>query len=301
MFAGFRFFPHYFIQLHVPLALAAAPWLDEVIRRPLSRAGRLVIAWTAVMLVGFTVANAVLYLGPPGTVYSERLPVYREVAERLRADACAPGATLFVWGFAPNLYYYADLRPASRFVALTQARLTGYIPGNLASNRGDIAAEGGGGAGALGLADGDLERHRATFIVDTAPANLYRWGRYPISDYPRLQRYVDDQFDLVETIREVRIYRRRGCEASGGSAVRRSKGGYRVWSTLMSSRFAVGEEVQTPHGKGVVREVRNSGRLLVQVQQRSVVVAEREVKALAPAKRRAGAAGGRARQKRRQR
>ena len=220
VFAGFRFFPHYFIQLHVPLALAAAPWLDQVIRPPLSRAGRLVIAWTAVMLVGFTVANAVLYLGPPGTVYSERLPVYREVAERLRADACATGATLFVWGFAPNLYYYADLRPASRFVVPTQARLTGYIPGNLASNRGDIAAEAAVVPAHWDWLMSDLDRHRATFIVDTAPANLYRWGRYPVGDHPRLQRYVDDHFDLVETIREVRIYRRRGCEAPGGSGAR---------------------------------------------------------------------------------
>jgi DNA mismatch repair protein MutS2 len=41
----------------------------------------------------------------------------------------------------------------------------------------------------------------------------------------------------------------------------------------MSGRFAVGDHVQTPHGKGVVREVRNNGRLVVQVQQRAVVVA----------------------------
>jgi dsDNA-specific endonuclease/ATPase MutS2 len=40
------------------------------------------------------------------------------------------------------------------------------------------------------------------------------------------------------------------------------------------SRFRVGDGVQTPHGKGVVREVRNGGRLLVHVQQRAVVVAE---------------------------
>ena len=216
-FLGFRFFPHYFIQLYVPLVLAAAPWLDEVIRRPLSRAGRTVVVWTTVMLVGFTVANAVLYLGPAGTVYSERLPVYREVAERLRVDGCAPGATLFVWGSAPNLYYYSDLKPASRFVALSQARLTGYIPGNLASNRGEIPTEGIIVPAHWDWLMSDLDKHRATFIVDTAPANLYRWGRYPISDFPRLQRYVDDHFDLVETIREVRIYRRRGCEATGDS------------------------------------------------------------------------------------
>ncbi len=46
------------------------------------------------------------------------------------------------------------------------------------------------------------------------------------------------------------------------------------------SRFRVGDDVQTPHGKGVVREVRNGGRLLVHVQQRAVVVAEAAVTAL---------------------
>jgi dsDNA-specific endonuclease/ATPase MutS2 len=37
--------------------------------------------------------------------------------------------------------------------------------------------------------------------------------------------------------------------------------------------FSVGDTVQTPHGKGVVREVRNGGRLLVQIQARMVVMA----------------------------
>jgi DNA mismatch repair protein MutS2 len=37
--------------------------------------------------------------------------------------------------------------------------------------------------------------------------------------------------------------------------------------------FSVGDAVQTPQGKGVVREVRNGGRLLVQIQARMVVVA----------------------------
>lgn len=37
-------------------------------------------------------------------------------------------------------------------------------------------------------------------------------------------------------------------------------------------RFAAGDMVQTPFGKGVVREVRNGGRLLVQIQERTLVV-----------------------------
>jgi dsDNA-specific endonuclease/ATPase MutS2 len=53
----------------------------------------------------------------------------------------------------------------------------------------------------------------------------------------------------------------------------------------MASRFAPGDPVQTPHGKGVVREVRNNRRLLVQVQERAMVVAERDVTAATPTRR----------------
>lgn len=42
----------------------------------------------------------------------------------------------------------------------------------------------------------------------------------------------------------------------------------------MAPRFAAGDAVQTPLGKGVVREVRNHGRLLVDVGGRAVVFDE---------------------------
>ena len=40
----------------------------------------------------------------------------------------------------------------------------------------------------------------------------------------------------------------------------------------MSRTFEVGSQVQTPFGKGVVREVRNTGRLLVEVHGRAMVL-----------------------------
>jgi len=48
----------------------------------------------------------------------------------------------------------------------------------------------------------------------------------------------------------------------------------------MPSRFRVGETVQTPLGKGVIREVRRNGRLAVTLHGRSLVVDEREVEPL---------------------
>jgi DNA mismatch repair protein MutS2 len=52
----------------------------------------------------------------------------------------------------------------------------------------------------------------------------------------------------------------------------------------MASRFAHGDTVQTRLGKGVVREVRNGGRVLVDVQGRALVVSENEISTISPRK-----------------
>ena len=137
VFVGWRFFPHYFIQFYGPLALAAAPWAEPLLRRPLPAPGRRLAAWSAVVLVVATVVNIALYFGP-WRVYREIDPIYRQIAARLERDACHDNATLFVWGHAPVFYYHARLAAASRFVVMAQARLTLYVSGNLTSLRGDI-------------------------------------------------------------------------------------------------------------------------------------------------------------------
>ena len=45
----------------------------------------------------------------------------------------------------------------------------------------------------------------------------------------------------------------------------------------MPTRFTTGDTVQTRFGNGVVREVRNGGRLMVDVQGRAMVVPESEI------------------------
>ena len=56
----------------------------------------------------------------------------------------------------------------------------------------------------------------------------------------------------------------------------------------MTSRFRAGDAVQTPLGKGVVREARNNGRLLIEVNGRSVVLEESTVAELDIQKRASG-------------
>jgi DNA mismatch repair protein MutS2 len=56
----------------------------------------------------------------------------------------------------------------------------------------------------------------------------------------------------------------------------------------MESRFKTGELVQTRLGKGVVREARNNGRLVVEVNGRAVVLDEGTVERLDSRKRSSG-------------
>jgi hypothetical protein len=213
--AGFRFFPHYFVPAGFALALGAGPAVASWWERPRERASRAFLASTLVLALGFAGANAWLYLGDSG-VYRETDPVYRAVADRLAADRCFPGSRLFVWGWAPAFYYEAGLRgarPASRFAVLAAAGLTGYVPGNPDGARRREPGEPDPAPIHWDWLMGDLERTRATYVLDTAPAGLYRWNRYPLRDHPRLDRYVAEGYELLDDVSRVRVYRRRGCAA----------------------------------------------------------------------------------------
>jgi hypothetical protein len=213
--AGFRFFPHYFVPAVFALALGAATAVARWWERPRERAFRTFLAATLVLALGFAGANAWLYLGG-SRVYRETDPVYREVAERLAADECFPGSRLFVWGWAPAFYYEAGLRgarPASRFAVLASAGLTGYVPGNPDGARRHDPGEPVPAPAHWDWLMADLERSRATYVLDTAPAGLFRWNRYPLRDYPRLDRYVAEGYDRIDEVSGVRVYRRRGCAA----------------------------------------------------------------------------------------
>jgi len=211
VFVGFRFFPHYFVQLYLPLALAAAPWTAGALTPPLSRAARVALAWPLVVLAGFTAANLVLYRAPVG-VYQETSPVFERVASRLREDPCFAAGPLFVWGYAPQFYAEAGLPPASRFV-VPQASLTGYVPGNRASRSGKIDTSALVREEHWDLLMTDLERTQPAFVLDTAPAGLYGWNRYPLTDFPRLDHFVRSGYRAVADVDGVWVWRRRGCEA----------------------------------------------------------------------------------------
>jgi hypothetical protein len=60
----------------------------------------------------------------------------------------------------------------------------------------------------------DLGRRRATYVLDTAPAGIYRWNLYPVDHFPRLRAYLSANYEVAGTVDGVVIYRRLDCGPS---------------------------------------------------------------------------------------
>jgi len=210
VFIGFRMYPHYFVPLYVPLALAAAPYLSRLFTRPLTRWAKLFGTYAFLSLLSFSVANGVLYLSQHEFHWEEHKKVYAKVARVLHADACYDGASMFTWGGPGALFIHsADLAAASRFVG-AYSTICGYVPGNWAIRSGRAS-----GANVI-RADhwdqlmGDLERNHATYFLD-ATGVFANWRAFPLKNFPRMTDFVAAHYDLIGTTDGVRIHRWRGC------------------------------------------------------------------------------------------
>jgi hypothetical protein len=187
---GLRFFGHYYLQLVPPLVLLAAIALS----RASERAVKVTIAFALVSGLMFSAAG--YFLKPFGPE-----PRYQRVAQYL-ATHTGGNDYVQVWGNVPEIYWASGTRPATRFIA-TNSLLAKNEPGRAAaapSSEPDRRV--------WKWFFRDLAEHPPRYIVDTAPAQVRDADRSPISDFPRLERYVDDRYHLVRTIDGFAIYER---------------------------------------------------------------------------------------------
>jgi hypothetical protein len=109
---GFRFFPRYYFLLLPPMVLAAAYGLVGAPRKTIV----FVILNLAVLIP--------VKFAPPASPTNPTSRIWRDLAidrdsraagEKLRSLA-APGETLFVWGFRPEIFIYSGLPAGTRFL-----------------------------------------------------------------------------------------------------------------------------------------------------------------------------------------
>jgi hypothetical protein len=109
---------------------------------------------------------------------------------------------VLVWGNVPEIYWASGTRPATRFIA-TNSLLAANEPGRTeAVSRRDVDPR------VWRWFFRDLEAHPPRYIVDTAPAQVRSADRSPISEFPRLQRYIENGYSLIRTFDGFVLYQR---------------------------------------------------------------------------------------------
>ncbi len=188
--AGFRFFPHYFLQLVPAIALLAG--------RGAARRPSLVWPAVALMAVSGALAFAMAWVASTQTEPSWEQPVATAMAE---ASPC--GQPVLVWGNVPELYWRSARLPAGGFTH------TEFVTGYSGGRRHDVATE-------ANVPDRELydewiarvRLERPPVIVDTAAADLRGGEYFPIRNFPALQQMIDANYQVLEVVDDIVIYLR---------------------------------------------------------------------------------------------
>lgn len=188
---GLRFFGHYFIQLLPPLVLLTT----SVLMRCDGRVVRRTIALSAGIA---TVAAGIAFLVRP---FNEKAQ-YKSVATYLKVNA-SPRDRILVWGHVPEIYWASGRRPATRF--LTSGFLSGWEPGRPGN---DVHAEDA-TPGAWELFFEDFAAHPPEYLLDTAYSGIRGAQYYTIARYPALARVVYRDYEFVDMVDGIAVYKRR--------------------------------------------------------------------------------------------
>jgi hypothetical protein len=201
----FRFFPHYFVQVHplaavlagVATASAFAPKKTRDVGAAAS--GTVFVAGvSALLLVGASaLARNVRTRRETDRWYQDPQadPVVRYVREKTEE-----GQRIFVWGFRAETYVSARRMPASRYVYTVYP--AGVVPWFQATREEEERRA---VPGARDLLLADLERYRPELVID---AGRSMNGRY-MYNYPPLRNYLDRNYCFMRYVDGEPVYRRR--------------------------------------------------------------------------------------------
>ena len=193
--AGGRGFDHYFIPCLAPFAWVAAMgpavWFRQTVEK--------------VTLTRFVRGLLLLFIG--AVLYSVTLaPLEARKAAHPSPDPASwvsawiqeqstPEDRIFVWGFNPDIYYYADRRPASRFVYCTFQ--TGLIPWtNVAP---EIDTDYARIDGSMDTLLQDLESRPPRYIIDSSAGVHRHFEKYPLNRFPALENWINRHYAEIES------------------------------------------------------------------------------------------------------
>ncbi|PWU04870.1 MAG: hypothetical protein C5B51_15905 [Terriglobia bacterium] len=187
--AGWRFFPRYYFLLLAPLTVAAARGCALLGRRSV-----IVLVLLLVPLARFGPRYILLAAGTSDWTDTAMDRDSRQAAAITRQLA-RPGDTLFVWGFRPEMYVYAELPAATRF--LDSQPLTGVPADRHLTQSEPIETE------APPARRAELARSHPTFVIDGL--GLYN-PRLAITSYGDLRNWLGGYREVARSGQSI-IYR----------------------------------------------------------------------------------------------
>ncbi len=199
---GGKFFGHYYIQLLPPLTILAAVslaawWQGNSNAKHVKRL-------RAAILAGIFMPP-IIYLATNWREEQKRMQGENLYFQNLATEVqklSVEGEKIFVWGRMPELYYFSQRLPASRFIT------SNFVVGMNTYNYNDRDAQYDNAIGSrmLDWLLIDLAANHPKLIIDTSPQNFRQYGKYPLAEMAPLQDFLQKNYRLAKTIDRLAIY-----------------------------------------------------------------------------------------------
>ncbi len=188
--AGFRFFGHYWLQVLPPLVVLTTP----VVASLAARAQRRAVIGVAVPAV---IAFALLFV--PGSFHHRPNP--SNLAAYVHNNTAAD-ERIFIWGSFPEVLVEAERLPGGALVH------TDFVTGRSGGREDPTVTLKLATPGALKTMLSDLTTDPPVLVLDTSTSSRLGYSNYPISLFPEVSAFVNDNYEHVTDIDGVAVWRR---------------------------------------------------------------------------------------------
>lgn len=188
--AGFRFFGHYWLQVLPPLVVLTTP----VVASLAGRAKRLAMTGVAVPTM---IAFALLFV--PGSFHDRPSPT--NLAAYVH-DNTTPAERVFIWGSFPEVLVHAERLPAGSLVH------SDFVTGRSGGREDPAVTLALATPGALKLMMSSLLANPPALVLDTSTADDLGYRNYPLTLFPELAEFVNNNYEQVTSIDGVAVWQR---------------------------------------------------------------------------------------------
>ncbi|OQA98557.1 MAG: hypothetical protein BWY23_01012 [Spirochaetes bacterium ADurb.Bin218] len=194
---GGRGYGHYFIQIVPPLSLLGAFFYEHFAFK------KFFWLWIALPVFILTLSRVDMLKSYELINYPNyRSEIsYKRVGEFIKNNSSF-NDKIYVWGWATPVYYFADRRPASRFI------ISDFVSGRVfgTDNKSDAKRKNFAGKFLPILCD-DLRKNKPKFIADTSPSGYFGYDRFPISEFIELDEFIKKNYEKFAEIDKIVIYK----------------------------------------------------------------------------------------------